>query len=120
MNLGTRVATVSLVAIALVSATSPGALAERTEVQTPVGTYYLVEDHDIDDPFTDDPLICETPAGGFELCPRIGLDAAEGSSAQAGVWVETNGCDGLQREPVDCDLDRAVEPADETLFSLGL
>lgn len=29
-----------------------------------------------------------------------------------GVWEEANGCDGLQREAVDCRGDADVEPAD--------
>ncbi len=120
MNLGSHVATVSLLAVALVSATSPGALADTTDVETPAGTYYLVEDHHIDDPRTNEPIICENPVGGFEICPRVGVDSSPESSAQAGLWMETNGCEGLQREPVDCDLDRAVEPADENLLSLAV
>lgn len=35
--------------------------------------------------------------------------------AEAGLWTEANGCEGLQTEPVDCRGDEAVEPADERI-----
>lgn len=35
--------------------------------------------------------------------------------SETGVWEESNGCDGLQREAVDCDGDGEAEPADDRL-----
>lgn len=34
------------------------------------------------------------------------------------VYEESNGCDGLQEEPVDCTGDEALEPADSIVLDL--
>lgn len=36
-------------------------------------------------------------------------------SRDHGVYEESNGCDGLQEEPVDCLGDEELEPADSRL-----
>lgn len=121
MSLGARIATVSLLAIALVSTTATTALAETQTVETPAGTFYVEESHetgDLDGDHTD-PIVCQTLIGNIEFCPPQGRPDPD-PAAHVGLWMETNGCEGLQREPVDCDLDRAIEPADENLLAVGV
>lgn len=56
-----------------------------------------------------------TPAGGsIYYLPDDGdlAGAATGGPNDLNVYEESNGCEGLQTEPVDCLGDEELEPAD--------
>lgn len=105
--------------LALVAMSGSAAAATQT-VDTPAGTFYVVEDHERDGPnphvhFSDILCISDT---GFEFCVQAPFPHAHtGAGVELGVFEETNGCDGLQTEAGDCDGDGDTEDPDSRIAS---
>lgn len=114
----TRLMAVAVVALLVLPAGSAAAANET--VQTPAGTYHVTADTDVSEPsvgIDSQDFIC-IKTGGFEYCvPLIWPQVDPGVSANATVYEESNGCEGLQTQAQDCDDDGDEEPADRLLLA---
>lgn len=106
----------ALVLIASVGATAGVAQASSQSVQTPAETLHVTYHWSIEDPETRGEMFCFPDLGCFVLDP-VHVDDLGAVGGGVGLWVEDNGCDGLQRSAGDCDEDGDTEDPDSRIAS---
>lgn len=103
--------------LGLVLVPAGSAAANEEALETPIGTFYVDAEVEQGEPSigTDSQdLICIGGGGLRETCVPLVLPRVDpGVSVDVTVYEESNGCDGLQTQPQDCDDDGEEESPDE-------
>lgn len=106
----------ALVLIASAVATAGVAQASSQSVETPAETLHVTYHWSVEEPETRGEFFCIPGLGCFAISP-VYVDDPGAVGAGVGLWVEDNGCEGLQRSAGDCDGDPDTEDPDSRIAS---